>query len=149
MNGQEYIVNLANQIVGESAIKELEKKYVEVGVTSIDCRVTPSELGKILWLQIKTKVSKMNSRTIGYICGFGLGFGVSGYGKYDDNFTGFIRQTSIYDIRPEGFFPSISGRSLIEDIAVATVASVVYDIINQNGWEADRTSWQMDRAYKM
>jgi len=50
---------------------------------------------------------------------------------------------------PQDFSSKLSGRELIEEIAVATIVGVIYDTINQSGWDVDRSDWQIDRyAYR-
>lgn len=132
MNGQEYIVNLAEQVVGRRVIQELEKQHVN------------DELFTALYAQVKAKVKKMNPNTIGRICTYALAEDADlGWGRNMGNFSGFIRNTTISGVHPQDFSSKRSGRELIEEIAVTTIVCVIYDIINQSGWDVDRSDWQI------
>jgi len=150
MNGQDYIVNLAEQVVGRNVIQELEKQHVSFGSSGTDCDVTPDELFTALYAQVKAKVKEMNPKTIGYICTYALAEDADlGLGRNMGNFSGFVRNTTISAVHPQDFSSKLSGRELIEEIAVATIVGVIYDTINQSGWDVDRSDWQIDRyAYR-
>ena len=144
MKGQEYIINLAEQIVGKELLTQLEKKHT-VNLTSL---VVPYELFDELYPQVKAKVKKMNPRTIGLICTYAIDDNVyTGY-RYE-NFSGFIRVATLSQTHLDNFDCHLSGRELIEEIAVATIISVAFDIIHQNIWDIERIDDQMDHAYGM
>ena len=144
MNGQGHIVNLAEQVVGRSVVKELEKQHVRIGAFAPDCDVTPDKLFAALYAQVKAKVKEMNPKTIGSICTYALAEDADlGWGRNMGNFSGFIRHTTLSAVHPQEFSSKVSGRELIEEIAVATIIGVVYDTINQSGWDMDRSDWQI------
>jgi len=144
MKGQEYIVNLAEQIVGKELLTELEKKYIK----DLYSLVEPYELFDELYPQVKAKVKKMNPRTIGLICTFAIDDDVCTGFRYE-NLTGFMRVATLSRTHLDNFDCHLSGRELIEEIAVATIISVAFDIIHQNIWEIERTDDQIEHAYEM
>ena len=144
MKGQEYIINLAEQIVGKELLVELENKYTK----DLYSLVEPDELFDELYPQVKAKVKKMNPRTIGFICTFAIDDNVyTGY-RYE-NSESFIRATTLSRTHLNNFDCHLSGRELIEEIAVATIISVAFDIIHQNIWDIERTDEQVNHAYEM
>ena len=150
MNGQGHIVNLAEQVVGRSVVKELEKQHVRIGAFAPDCDVTPDKLFAALYAQVKAKVKEMNPKTIGSICTYALAEDADlGWGHNMGNFSGFIRNTTLSAVHPQEFSSKVSGRELIEEVAVATIVCVIYDTISQFGWNTQRSDWQRDRyAYR-
>jgi hypothetical protein len=142
MNGQEYIVNLAEHVIGRSVIRELIKEFTsyEDGGYSVFFDLNPDEVFYTLYFSVKHEVKKMNSETLGRICSFALAEGadLSGYWKPNSE---FIRSTTIADVHPQEFSSRMSGRELIEEIAVATIISVAFDIMNQAALNQER-DWQ-------
>jgi len=150
MNGQEYIVNLAEQVVGRGVIQELEEQHINMDSLGGNCDVTPDELFTALYAQVKAKVKEMNPKTLGLICSYALAEDADlGWGRNMGNFTGFIRNTTTYQTHPQDFNSKLSGRDLIEKIAVATIVCVIYDTINQFSWDTQRSDWQITHlAYR-
>ena len=144
MKGQEYIINLAEQIVGKELLTQLEKKHI-VDLTSL---IAPYELFNDLYPQVKAKVKKMNPRTIGLICTYAIDDDVCTGFRYE-NSSGFMRVATLSQTHLDSFDCHSSGRELIEEIAVATIISVAYDTIHQNIWDIERIDDQMDHAYRM
>ena len=144
MKGQEYIVNLAEQIVGKALLEELEKKHV----VCLEATTDPCELFDELYPQVKAKVKKMNPRTLGLICTHAIDDNVCTGFRYE-NRSGFMRVATLSRTHLDNFDCHLSGRELIEEIAVATIISVAYDIIHQNIWDIERIDDQVKHAYEM
>jgi len=125
-NDPEYIVRLSKQLIGSSMIADLKSQKPE---------------GKTLFIalhhMIKQSVRKMNSATLGKICEYAVS---SDFSQPLDSSVGFIRLTGLNDVRPvrPNFDAKLSGRILLEEIAIATIVSVTFDILNQEMYEIQR-----------
>ncbi len=131
---RQYIVNLAEEIVGRNIISGFKE----------DSRwIDPERLYSLLSPQIVAKVEKMTSETLGRICAYGDLYSQEGW---DTNGSDFILKTTIQSVHPGDFSSKMSGRALLEQIATSVIVSVAYDIIHQDERDADLLDWQMDRA---
>lgn len=131
----QYIVNLAEQIVGKQIISGLKDR----GTTE------PHDLLLLLSPQIQAKVEKMTPETLGRICACGFYPGGSRAREPLPNEIGFVPSTDficgtgIRDVHPDYFGSGRSGRQLLEKIAIATIVATVNDIIHQEEYQTQRT----------
>jgi hypothetical protein len=136
---KKYILDLTERMVGKNILLGLKKR-------NVSHPVDPYELHLSLAPQIRAKVKKMNSGTLGRICGYGNLYVNEGW---DANTNGFIFRTTIDDVHLlDDFSSGQPGRDLIEEIATAVIISTACDIIAQDQLCMDRTEWQMDKAYR-
>jgi hypothetical protein len=128
---QEYIVNLTKQMFGASTLSKL----------SGDCRSScPDAIYLLFFDRLKEKVQVMKSETLGCICGYAL---QKDFSKPLGSWSGFIRMTGIEQAHPHPFNQNQTGRQLLEEIAIATLASIACDIARQRGYENDR-DWERE-----
>ncbi|HVN26412.1 MAG TPA: hypothetical protein VMT99_02045 [Candidatus Paceibacterota bacterium] len=140
---QEYIVNLAQQLVGKNVLEGLKS----------DQRLTPHILYRTLQPVLKSKLDRMNAETLGRICSCGH---TKDFSEPLEDWCGFfIQKTGIEEVVPPeesvrnyGQRPR-NGLQTIRDLAIATLVSVAYDIIRQAAYEEDgRERKERERKYQ-
>jgi len=136
-NGLVYIVNITVTIIGKSVIDDLKSKGFGPN---------GKKLYQALLTILATKVSSMNSETLGKICSFGTLHGVHQDG-YDCrcNPPQFINQSGINDVCDFVFKARTLavGRQALEELSTMVLVSFARDIILQDNWlkawnEADK-----------
>lgn len=126
---QDYIVRLTSQLFGNDTIKQLREK-----------EFNSHQLFEQVEFFLKPKVGKMNSMTLGKIIEF----------AWPKDFTAplsgavgqFIRLTGLEDVRAD-FSAKRDGRCLLEEMALATIVCVLYDIIHQDEYQQE-AKYQFD-----
>ncbi len=125
----EYIVNLVKQVVGNSTIS---------GFKSLRT-LQPDAWFLFLYHRIKAKVLKMNDETLGRICGYGHN---KNFSEPINSSVGFIFKTGIEEVQSHPLDLNLSGRELLEEIAIRTIVAVTCDIVIQEAYEEIRRTEQ-------
>ncbi len=122
---QSYIVNLTYQLVGRNVIKGM----LEEGLHWTDTYLY------VFGPDVRAKLDKMTDAKLGEICGFGYSHEHS---EPICESRGFIRMTGIQEVRGFHLANVRSGREILLETAVATIMSVLLDIMKQSQYEIRR-----------
>lgn len=129
-----YIVNLTTAIIGKTVLDEMKARLSHE--TSVeDCRS--------LTYLIAPQIRKMSSEKLGKICAYGTAEGFHRDCRLSE-INDFISRTGFDDLGGVSFPSGITGRAMIEEIAISVVICIARDILIQEKWERMRED---DRAH--
>jgi hypothetical protein len=128
----DYIVNLTTNIVGKNALGNLAAWQ-------------EGQDGRALYVffheRIEKEVRKMSDQTLGRICAYG---GPEGMHDGLPHAAPFLNMTGFKDVMHWTLDPlQKDGRSLMEEIAILTIACIARDIIMQKVWQ-DNVAYQLN-----
>lgn len=120
----QYIINLTKQLFGTGTLSRLAAERCW----------HPDAMHAFFFEKLNGKMCAMNPETLGRICAYAQS---KDYSEPLALSHGFIRKTGIEQVHPWPFNPK-PGRTLLVDIAIATVVSVACDIMRQSRYEEER-----------
>jgi hypothetical protein len=140
-NDHDYIVNVAENLAGKRSFNAM----------AILTRDIPAPALHTSFAQLfEPKVREMNAETLGRICEYASPFGVHD-GPVTSSAPKFINNTGFRDLEISSFSDvskSLCGREILEEVAIATLCCVSYDIIRQGEWQANWAS-ELDMNHKV
>ena len=122
---QQYIVNLTYQLMGRKFVHDM----VTNGPFWMDTYY--AAFGR----DLRAKFERMSNAKLGHICGFGHPYGHS---EPIRGSKGFIRMTGIEEVFGFNLANARSGREVLIRTAIATILSILLDMVKQPQYEALR-----------
>ena len=130
----EYIVRLAKQLVGGSALKIIIKENQKVG--------NPTIMRSYVVATIASKIAEMNDETLGGICAYASPNGVHSANHHPGTARPkFINRTGLSDVIPHDMKvwlqTLVGARAPLEQMAMSVIVCVVFDLTFQDQWQAE------------